>query len=268
MPRSYVPLLLALKLPELLLLLGIAGIAGMLVAACRAAVAPKRRAVMLAVALAALLPVVVTIILRPAMYNGIRHFLFVLPPLAVAGGLAAAVAASWLKRFGRTAPAAAAALFLLGIALPVYDMTRLHPYEYTYFNHFAGGVRGAQDRFMLDYWGLAFRQAGAALRSTLAARGDEPPNGRRWKIAVCGPHPPAAHALGDGFEPTWDPKGADFALALGTFYCAKLKAPVLVETVRDGVVFARAYDLRGTSVPSLFAVPPIERDDARDRQGI
>jgi hypothetical protein len=207
------------------------------------------------------------VVFRPAMYNGIRHFLFVLPPLAVAGGLAASVAASWLRRFGRTAPAAATALFLLGIALPVFDMTRLHPYEYVYFNHFAGGVRGAQNRFMLDYWGLAFKQAGAALRIALAARGDKPPEGRKWKIAVCGPHPPAAQALGGGFEPTWDPTGADFALTLGTFYCAKLNAPVLVETVRDGIVFARAYDLRGASVPTLFTVPPVERDDKQDRQG-
>ena len=38
---------------------------------------------------AALLPVAIAIVTRPAMYNGIRHFLFVIPPLAVLGGLAA-----------------------------------------------------------------------------------------------------------------------------------------------------------------------------------
>ena len=71
---------------------------------------------------------------------------------------------------------------------------------------------------------------------------------------MCGPHPPAQIALGDQFEPTWDPKGADFALMLGAFYCAKLDAPLLVEIVRDGVSFARAYDIRGRSTPSLFAL--------------
>ena len=59
---------------------------------------------------------------------------------------------------------------------------------------------------MLDYWGLAFKQAGEALRARLARRGETPPAGRPWKIAVCGPHPPARIALGDQFEPTWDPK--------------------------------------------------------------
>ena len=46
---------------------------------------------------------------------------------------------------------------------------------------------------------------------------------------------------------------------LGEFYCARLDAPVLVEIVRDGVVFARAYDVRGREVTNLFTVPPVER---------
>jgi hypothetical protein len=136
---------------------------------------------------------------------------------------------------------------------------RLHPYEYVWFNHLAGGVRAAQSRYMLDYWGLAFKQAGEALRQELAARGERPPQGRKWKIAVCGPHPPAQVALGDEFEPTWDPKGADLALMLGAFYCAKLDAPLLVEIARDGVTFARAYDIRGREIANLFTEPPIER---------
>ena len=99
---------------------------------------------------------------------------------------------------------------------------------------------------------------GNALRDALAARGEAPPAGRKWKIAVCGPHPPAQIALGDQFEPTWDPKGADFALSLGTFYCARLDAPLVAEVVRDGVSFARAYDLRGRTVTDLFTVPPVK----------
>jgi len=89
MPRSYVPTLFALKLPVILSVLGFGGVAGALVAAFRGNVAANRRAVLLLVALAALLPLAVTIALRAAMYNGIRHFVFVLPPLAVLGGLAA-----------------------------------------------------------------------------------------------------------------------------------------------------------------------------------
>ena len=263
MPRSYLPVLLSLQLPEMFLALGGLGAVGVLIATMRRAVEPRRRAVLLAVALSALLPIVTTIVTRPAMYNGIRHFVFVLPPLAVAGGLCASVAVNYLQRFGRTALAVATALFAFGISLPVIAMVRLHPYEYVDFNEIAGGVRSAQSRFMLDYWGLAFKEASENLRARLAERGEKPPARRRWKIAICGPHPPAAHALGDAFEPTWNPNGADFALMLGTFYCAKLDAPVMAEIVREDVVFARAYDLRGRTVRRMFSVPPVTQDEQR-----
>jgi hypothetical protein len=264
MPRSYVVTLLGLKLPELLLLMSSIGLLGMLVVAFRARSTPRTRAVHFAVALAAILPIAATVLTRPAMYNGIRHFVFVLPPLAVAGGLAGAWIVNWIAErtapFNRAALGAFALIFVAGVAWPAIGMVRLHPYEYAYFNTIAGGVRGAEPRFMLDYWGLAFRQAGLELRDKLAARGDTPPAGGKWKIAVCGPHPPARIALGDRFEPTWDPNGADFALMLGTFYCARLDAPLLVDIVRDGVNFARAYDIRDRNVGSLFTEPPVKPD--------
>jgi hypothetical protein len=259
MPRSYVPVLLALKLPELFLALAVAGVLGALAAAARSGLDPQRRAINLAIALAAILPVAAAVIARPAMYNGIRHFVFVLPPMAVAGALAA----DWIARpiaAHKGLALAAAAIFAAGIASPAIEMVRLHPYQYVHFNRIAGGVGAARTRYMLDYWGLAFKQAGQALRTALAARGETQPAGRKWKIAVCGPHPPAQVALGETFEPTWDPKGADFALMLGAFYCARLDAPVLAEVERAGVSFARAYDIRGRDVPGLFTVPPVERD--------
>src|SRR5271166_1913975 len=88
MPRSYVPTLFALKLPEIFLALGLGGAAAALVMTGRRDIPVRRRAVLLLVTLAALLPPAVAVALRPAMYNGIRHFVFVLPPFAILGGLA------------------------------------------------------------------------------------------------------------------------------------------------------------------------------------
>src|SRR4051812_45749557 len=110
---------------------------------------------------------------------------------------------------------------------------------------------------MLDYWGLAFKQAASELRAKLNERG-EVPSERGWTIAVCGPHPAAAVELGPKFVPSWNPKGADFALMLGEFYCAELNAPILVEVAREGVVFARVYDIRNLSIPTLFTIPPVQ----------
>ena len=255
MPRRYVPMLLALQLPAIFSLLALGGTVGALLVASRRAAAPNRSAVLLLVAVAALLPIVVTILARPAMYNGIRHFVFVLPPLAVLAGLAGTWIAGILRRRGRLATIAGMLVFAAGVGVPVADMVRLHPYEYTYFNRLAGGVAGAHGRYMLDYWGLSFKQASQGLAAKLAELKLTRPEGRRWRLAVCGPHRSPQVELGPDFETTWDSQGADFALMLGEFYCAIFDAPVLVEVTRDGVVYARVYDVRGRSYRSLLAMP-------------
>jgi hypothetical protein len=137
-------------------------------------------------------------------------------------------------------------------------MARLHPYEYTDYNHLAGGVPRARQNYMLDYWGLSLTQASRQLLAEITDRGERPLRGQ-WTIAVCGPHPPVAVALGPQFTTTWNPKGADFAMVVGEFYCAKLDAPVVFDIAREGVVYARLYDLRGRSVSSLLTVPGIEQ---------
>jgi Dolichyl-phosphate-mannose-protein mannosyltransferase len=259
MPRSYVPTLAALQLPEILLALGLSGIAGAIAAvAARDRGSAGHRAALLAVVLAATLPVLITIAARPAMYNGIRHFVFVLPPFAALGGLAGAWIARRLEAFGRAALVAGALVLVVGAVSPVVAMVRLHPYEYTHFNRIVGGAAGARPRFMLDYWGLSLTQASRQLRAVLAERGEQP-SGGTWTVAVCGPHPPVTVALGRQFTTTWNPNGADFAMMLGEFYCAKLDAPVLFEVVRDGVVYARVYDIRGRSIATLLTVPGIDQ---------
>jgi hypothetical protein len=199
--------------------------------------------------------VALTVLTRPAMYNGIRHFVFVAPPLAVLGGLAGAWIVTRLWQRWRPAVALAALVFGVGVILPINEMVKLHPYQYTHFNVIAGGVRGADDHYMLDYWGLAVKQAALALRAKLTESMQVPTDRRRWRIAVCGPERTAQVELGSEFITTSDPKGADFVLTLGEFYCAQLAAPVLVEIDREGVVYARVYDIRGRTVTSRLSPP-------------
>ena len=262
MPRSYVPTLFAVQLPELMLALGICGVAGALVIVAksgdRSATGAGHRAALFSTLLGALLPILITVAMRPAMYNGVRHFVFVLPPFAALGGLAGARIAEGLRPYGNIALGAGALALFLGVASPVVDMVRLHPYEYTDYNHIAGGVSGARRNFMLDYWGLSFTQASRRLLADLAERHETPRRGQ-WTVAVCGPHPPVVVALGPKFTTTWDPHGADFAMVLGEFYCAKLDAPVLFDIAREGVVYSRVYDLRGQSISSLLSVPGIDQ---------
>src|SRR6266436_6501605 len=255
MPWSYLPTLFALQLPEVLLGLLVAGVVGTFMSLSRTDVSARRKTILLTLTLAATLPLVIAMVKRPALYNGIRHFIFVIPPTTVLTGVAFAWGMNWLRENRRSWQPAAMAVFSFGLLLPLAEMIRLHPYQYTHFNHIAGTVRGADDLFMLDYWGLALKQASDGLRDELIERQEAPPHGRKWKVAVCGPQRPAQVALGPDFTIGWDSHAADFAMTLGEFYCKGLTAPVMVEIKRDDVVFARVYDIRGRSISSLLAIP-------------
>ncbi|WGS01577.1 glycosyltransferase family 39 protein [Bradyrhizobium sp. ISRA443] len=255
MPWSYLPTLFALQLPEVLLVLLIAAVVITFMSLSRKEVPARRKTIMLTLMLAAMLPLVIAMVKRPALYNGIRHFIFVIPPMTVLAGVAFARGIDWLGEKRRAWQPAALAVFAFGLLLPLSEMIRLHPYQYTHFNHIAGTVRTADNYFMLDYWGLALKQASDGLREQLTERQEVPPQDRKWKVAVCGPQRPAQVALGPDFTIGWDSKGADFAMTLGEFYCKGLAAPVLVEIKRDDVVFARVYDIRGRSISSLLTIP-------------
>jgi hypothetical protein len=253
MPWSYLPTLFTLRLPEVLIVLATFGVAGTVVVLVQREASARQRAILSMLTLAATLPLAVAMVKRPALYNGIRHFIFVIPPMAVLGGVA--FAGLMRRSRGPALRSATAALFAAGLALPASEMVRLHPYQYTYFNHSAGTVRRADNLYMLDYWGLAFKQASEGLRTYITEHKLAPPEGRKWKVAVCGPQRPAQVALGPQFDIGWDSVAADFAMTLGEFYCKGLSAPTLVEIERDDVVYARVYDIRGQSIASLLATP-------------
>ncbi|QDP25035.1 glycosyltransferase family 39 protein [Bradyrhizobium cosmicum] len=255
MPWSYLPTLFALQLPEVMLILMGGAVVSTFAMLTRSEVPARRKTIMLMLTLAATLPLAIAMVKRPALYNGIRHFVFVIPPMAVLGGVAFAWTMERLRTNHRTWQPVVLATFCFGLALPLAEMIRLHPYQYTHFNHIAGTVRGADSRFMLDYWGLALKQASDELREQIVERQEVPPGNRKWKVAVCGPQRPAQVALGPDFTIGWDSNAADFAMTLGEFYCKGLTAPVMVEIKRDDVVFARVYDIRGRSISSLLSIP-------------
>lgn len=257
MPASYLPQLLVLTLPEITLALGFAGAAGVLISFRQGIVSLKRGAALFTLVLAVVFPVAAAIVARPALYNGVRHFIFLIPPVAVLGGIAGAALLEAARPYGRRATAAMLVVFLVGVTLPVSDIVRLWPLQYTSFNWISGGVRMAHRNYMLDYWGLAFKQTAEALRATVDQRHLKAPAGRRWIVEICGPQRPAEIALGPQYETTWDRKTADFAMMLGTYYCrGDIRAPILAEIRREGVLYGRVYDMRGRTIPNLLTVPP------------
>ncbi|HJQ13801.1 MAG TPA: hypothetical protein VJ830_03555, partial [Anaerolineales bacterium] len=103
---------------------------------------------------------------RPAMYDGMRHFLFILPPVFIFTGFAFEFfidhLSSWLY----------AGLILLLLAPGILGIVRLHPYEYTYYNSFVGGTDGAFRQYETDYWLTCYKEAVEGLERNI----DSPTN--------------------------------------------------------------------------------------------
>jgi hypothetical protein len=108
--------------------------------------------------IAIVFPVAYTIATRPVDYDGVRHFLFVIPLLSVVCALTLVKLIQWVR--SRAVTALLLGLTLASMALTVFDLVRLHPYQYVYFNRLlAGGVRSAAERFETDYWGSSYKEA-------------------------------------------------------------------------------------------------------------
>jgi len=88
------------------------------------------------------------------MYDGYRHFLFILPPLFIFAGFAFEALFNWLKQSWQK--------IILTITLLAFGMLpiiQLHPYQYAYYNNFAGGMDGVFRNYETEYWLTCYREA-------------------------------------------------------------------------------------------------------------
>ncbi len=107
------------------------------------------------IAVAAAFPLIYVVAIHAPLYDGFRHLLFIFPPFAVlcAGGLERAIRSLiHRRRVFLIVP-----ILLAGVT--VYDMIRLHPNEYVYFNRvYAGGLFTAAQKYQTDYWENTYKQ--------------------------------------------------------------------------------------------------------------
>jgi hypothetical protein len=250
-PPGYLAWYLAIKLPEAVLLgvllAAVAGGAALAQGSRRMSDDPAVRGWPL-LGLAVAVPLCVALLMRPALYNGVRHFLFLAPPLCViaAAGWTAAIghgAAPWPPpRRVRLGLAAALAALL---AVPLITLIRLHPFEYVYYNSLAGGVAGADRRYELDYWSTAVRAAIPLLAAHLRQEcGGRPPTGT-YAVGLC----TRSAALTEWAPPFlryhYDWKTADFIIATTSSHCdTAAGGRVIADVQRLGVTLLVIKDRR------------------------
>ncbi len=228
-PRWYAPGYLAVTLPEPVLV-GLVALAWWLVADRR------RRAAAVVPALAVAVPLAVMIGGRTILYDGVRHLLFLMPPLCA---LAAAGLTGLSGRLPRRVRFAGVVLFVGWALIQTWTMAVLHPHEAVGYNRFTGGLRGAAGRWTLDVWGNAYREGIVTLRRRL-----ESPAPRATSLIACPPQFSADRELPPWIRRVPDGRRADFHLSLTDRPCREIAGAPYVVVERFGVPLAEIHDLR------------------------
>ncbi|MEW6743843.1 MAG: hypothetical protein AB1486_13895 [Planctomycetota bacterium] len=113
-------------------------------------------------------PLLYFIVKRPNVYDGIRHFLFIVPALALIAGIGAtAVARTFTGSRGKVATGVLVVLILLTVP----SLVALHPYQTTYFNFLVGGLKEAAKSYETDYWTSSYKEAMEWVNERSAERG-------------------------------------------------------------------------------------------------
>lgn len=188
-PRLYVPIYILIKLPLLMLagaLLAMAFAASAVVA--KTGLDRRTRNDVAMVAFAAVFPVLCEVVAHGPAFCGLRHFLFVLPPIAVLAGIGLDRVVTRLSAMRRQLGIAALAIVVAGFGWNAVTLVRLHPYEYLVFNPLVGGVAGASRRYAMDYWFTIMPEAVDGLEAYLDRT--EPTLSRdpkhSYSVAICG----------------------------------------------------------------------------------
>ncbi len=164
LPASYLPTLFGIQLTEPLLVLAVFGFAVLI---WRVA-SKKEYGELLALSTMWFgLPLAAAMLGDPYLYDNFRQVLFILPPLFLWAGLGLESVLRWAR------PLWVRVGIVAALAVPsVYAMSVLHPYEYIYYNSFAGGVTNAFREYEMDYWGTSFREAAAYLNENAPQKTD------------------------------------------------------------------------------------------------
>ncbi len=249
-PWDYLPTYFLVQLPEFTGVLLVVGVGASL---RRAWQRWKRREALplsvLLLVMATFLPPLYAIVRGSTLYDGLRHFLFLMPPIAVLGASGFVWVCDELrKRDWRWA----FALAVVGGAF-VVDQTvalvQLHPYQHVFFNRVSGGTKPAVKRYETEYYGALYQELGQELAETLWREDRRDYLSREYVVAACGSYLFVTHNMPLNFRYASMGKidRADIFATYPRDRCLERKTqfPAIVEVKRRGATLGVARDMKG-----------------------
>lgn len=210
----------------------------------------QRRRELALVSLTIIVPLASEVLFHGPAFTGMRHFLFVLPPLAILAGVGFSQLVDALEMKGRRLAAGALALVGACFLWEGATLVRLHPYENLSYNALVGGLEGAFRRYDMDYWFNSMPEAIHLLEAYLRTEKplDETQPLKIYSVAVCGERltfdrTVTIPQLQWDFRPAWE--DSEFFIATTQMNCDRDLDGEIVGTVeRFGVPIAYVKDRR------------------------
>ncbi|MFA4993829.1 MAG: glycosyltransferase family 39 protein [Bdellovibrionales bacterium] len=250
LPWTYVPLYFGIQLPVFFQIL-LAFFAVFLPKIWRSMSFAQKQSLSLLL-LTAVVPVLYCTMFHPALYDTVRHFLFVIPLASIMAALGAREIYIFglkqkrlrKKRAKLALKGAFGFVFLIVCSTQIVLMARLHPYEYIYANMFAGGVREAYGHYESDYWTSSFKEAAEKLQAFVEKEGGVPA-GKLYRVAICGARSSATIYLPPNFRPVIANEPAEFFLSTTRWMCQNMRpGKEIIRIERFGAPLSIVKDLR------------------------
>jgi hypothetical protein len=258
LPWAYLPTYIALALPELVLVLMLcAPVAGAVALARNGFRLHREQALVgFVIGIGIVFPVAYAIMIKAVLFDGMRHFIFILPLIAAAAAIIVNQGLTWFERFPYRRPIFVM-LALYGLA-HVSIMAMLHPDQYVYYNAFVGGVEGAQHKFKLDYWANSYAEAVQGLENYLRTEYGADFEEREFTVAVCGPPISAGYYFPPNFRFTRRRPEADFFIAFTKDNCDRsLPGRPIYQVERMGALLSVVLDRRDLIADQRAAKQPM-----------
>lgn len=174
--------------------------------------------------LAIIINIVLYLIAHPVVYNGLRHFLYLLCVLTI-------FSTYYLLKSCEKYKGVKIAVCIY-LVFTFARMVVLHPYEYVYFNEATLGLKGADKLFETDYWGASYKSA-----TDFVLDYSKSYRPRILNVFACDSRFAVDYYSKMRYKLVGSPKEADI-LICDTFNngSRKLTQPVIYEVKREGVV--------------------------------
>jgi hypothetical protein len=251
-PRWYVPAYLLIKLP-LITFIGAAASALFLLLPRRSSEAAARRAETGLIAFTVAFPLLCHVIAHGPAFTGMRHFLFVVPPLSVLAGIGLNSLLDSLRQRGRVYRLALAGAMAAAMIWDATLLVRLHPDQYLFYNPLVGGLEGAARRYDTDYWVNIMPEAVDNLEAFLGRTEKASQTvAQRYTVAVCGERLPFEKEADPALKWTDDWRRADFFIAPTHMDCDRaLEGKTIATIERLGVPIGVVKDRRAITRPDV-----------------